>query len=115
LAHCWLHDEGVTSAAQGRATARCDRPVAVVVEHVDCVARDIGKQWKQPYGPSDLVFRIEVEGDPSYAVELSFGTGGDALSAMPVLNSIPAVRQARPGLLGPLDVPRYWCRNVARA
>ena len=50
-----------------------------------------------------------------YAVELSFGTGGDTLSAMPVLNSIPAVCQARPGLLGPLDVPRYWSRNVARA
>ena len=26
------------------------RPFAVV-EHVDCVARDVGKQWKQPYGP----------------------------------------------------------------
>ena len=73
----------------------------------------IGKQWKQPYGPSDLSFR--VVGDPRYAVELSFGIGGDTLCAMPVLNSIPAVCQARPGLLGPLDVPRYWSRNVARA
>lgn len=54
----------------------------------------IGKQWKQPYGPSDLAFR--VEGDPRYAVELSFGIGGDTLSAMPMLNSIPAVCQARP-------------------
>ena len=58
------------------------RPVAVV-EHVDCVARDVGSQWKQPYAPSDLAFRVEVEGDPSFAVELSFGAGGDTLSAMP--------------------------------
>jgi 2,4-diaminopentanoate dehydrogenase len=65
--------------------------------------------------PSDMAFRVEVEGDPSYAVELSFGAGGDTLSAMPVLNAIPAVCQARPGLLGPLDVPRYWSRNVAKA
>jgi 2,4-diaminopentanoate dehydrogenase len=89
------------------------KPFAVV-EHVDCVARDVGKQWKQPYGPSDLAFRIAVEGDPSFEVELTFGKGGDTLSAMPVLNSIPAVCGARPGLLGPLDVPRYWSRNVAK-
>jgi hypothetical protein len=83
-----------------------------VVEHVDCVARDVGTHWKKPYGPSDLAFRVEVEGDPSFAVELTFGRGGDTLSAMPVLNSIPAVCQSRPGLLGPLDVPRYWSRNA---
>jgi hypothetical protein len=82
---------------------------------VDCVARDVGKQWKQPYGPTDLSFRVAVEGDPSFEVELTFRKGGDTLSAMPVLNAIPAVCQARPGLLGPLDVPRYWSRNVAPA
>ena len=90
------------------------KPFAIV-EHVDCVARDVGKQWKQPYGPTDLSFRVAVEGDPSFEVELTFGKGGDTLSAMPVLNAIPAVCQARPGLLGPLDVPRYWSRNVAPA
>jgi hypothetical protein len=31
---------------------------------------------------------------------------------MPVINAIPAVCAARPGLLGPLDIPRYWARNV---
>ena len=90
------------------------KPFAIV-EHVDCVARDVGKQWKQPYGPTDLSFRVAVEGDPSFEVELTFRKGGDTLSAMPVLNAIPAVCQARPGLLGPLDVPRYWSRNVAPA
>ena len=45
----------------------------------------IGKQWKQPYGPSDLAFR--VEGDPRYAIELSFGIGGDTLSAMPACST----------------------------
>lgn len=87
----------------------------VVVEHVDCVARGRGtqgKDWKRPYGPSDLSFRIAVEGDPSFEVELTFGKGADTLTAMPVLNAIPAVCGARPGLLGPLDVPRYWSRNI---
>ncbi|MDY6999209.1 MAG: dihydrodipicolinate reductase [Actinomycetota bacterium] len=84
----------------------------VVVEHVDCVARDVGKQWKQPHGPVDLAFRVAVEGDPSYSVELCLGEGGDVLTAMPVINAVPAVCAARPGLLGPLDIPRYWGKNT---
>jgi hypothetical protein len=71
------------------------RPFAVV-EHVDCVARDVGKQWKQPFGPADMSYRIEIEGDPSFTVEMNFGEGGQILSAMPAINCVPAVcRQAR--------------------
>ena len=84
-----------------------------VVEHVDCVARDVGKQWKQPFGPADMSYRIEIEGDPTFTVEMNFGKGGQVLSAMPAVNCVPAVCQAEPGLLGPLDAQRYWARNVA--
>jgi len=88
------------------------RPFAVV-EHVDCVARDVGKGWKQPFGPADLAYRVEVDGDPSFTLELNFDSRpGRVLSAMPVINSVPAVCGAPPGLLGPLDVPRYWARNA---
>jgi len=31
---------------------------------------------------------------------------------MPVVNAIPALCEARAGLLGPLDLPRYWTKNV---
>lgn len=86
----------------------------VVVEHVDCVRREVAKQWKRPYAPCDLSFRIEVHGDPSFEVELSLGKDGSALGPMPVLNAIPAVCQAQQGLLGPLDVPRYWSRNTGK-
>jgi 2,4-diaminopentanoate dehydrogenase len=87
------------------------RPVAIV-EHVDCVARDVGKQWKQPFGPADMSFRIEIEGDPSFTVEMNFDSKpGQVISAMPVVNSVPAVCGAKPGLVGPLDVPRYWTRG----
>jgi 2,4-diaminopentanoate dehydrogenase len=88
------------------------RPFAVV-EHVDCVARGVGTQWKQPFGPADMSYRIEIEGNPSFTVEMNFGRGGEMLSAMPAINCIPAVCEAAPGLLGPLDVPRYWSRNVS--
>ena len=87
------------------------RPVAIV-EHVDCVARDVGNDWKRPFGPAELAYRIEVEGDADFTLELNFdGRPGGVMSAMPVVNSVPAVCEAEPGLVGPLDVPRYWTRN----
>ena len=60
-----------------------------------------------------MSYRIEIEGDPSFTVEMNFGKGGDVLSAMPAINCVPAVCEAKSGLLGPLDVPRYWARHVA--
>jgi hypothetical protein len=88
------------------------KPIAIV-EHVDSIARDAGKQWKQPHGPYDLVHRVEIEGDPAFGVEIGYGPGSAGkCTVMPVINAIPAVCAARPGLLGPLDVPRYWARNV---
>ena len=88
------------------------RPV-VIVEHVDHVSKeDVGKQWRRPYGPYDLAYRIEIEGDPGFTLELGLQSNGLTLSAMPVINSVPAVCAARPGLVGPLDVPRYWTRNA---
>jgi len=47
-------------------------------------------------------------------VELNFDSApGLRLSAMPVVNAVPALCEAPAGLLGPLDVPRYWARNAA--
>jgi len=92
------------------------RPIAIV-EHADRVARGAGPQWPQPYGPRDLSYRIEVEGDPSYSVELNFsgpGSNGLKITAMPAINAIPAVCKADPGVKGPLDIPRYWARNARR-
>lgn len=87
------------------------RPFAVV-EHVDCVARDVGNQWNQPFGPADMSYRIEVEGDPSYTVEMNFGgRGGQLLSAIPAINCVSVVCEAEAGLLSPLQVPRYWSGN----
>ena len=102
------------------------RPVAIV-EHVDRVARDAGLQWKSPHAPSPFAFRIEVEGTPSYSIEHVVLSGDSSLmeggmghvlqgksTAMPLVNAIPAVCAARPGLLGPLDVGHATSRNVRR-
>ena len=87
------------------------RPFAVV-EHVDRLPRDpaeAGKQWPQPYGP-DTSYRIEIEGDPAFNVEL--GGHSSLFNVMPLINCVPALCSAPSGILGPADIPRFWTRNV---
>ena len=85
----------------------------VICEHVDQVSRKAGLQWKQPFGPYDCVHRVEIEGDGVLTMEIGCtpGLGSAMRCAMPVINAIPGVCGARPGILGPLDIPRYWSRN----
>jgi 4-hydroxy-tetrahydrodipicolinate reductase len=92
------------------------KPVAVF-EHVDRVHLDAAPDWGKPYTPGAVAFRIEIEGNHSFMVEFTTPRPKAARppedlmlmsgksTAMPVINAIPAVCRARPGLLGPLDVP----------
>jgi 4-hydroxy-tetrahydrodipicolinate reductase len=103
------------------------RPVAVV-EHVDRVGCGAGPQWKKPHGPGEFAFRIEIDGTPSYWVEhemahdvnvtLAMGEMGNVShgksTAMPLVNAIPAVCRAKPGLLSPHDIKLAVTRNVRR-
>ena len=87
------------------------RPV-VILEHNDLVARDAGTRWRLPYGPKERAYRIEIEGDPEFTLELNMDMGpGCKMTAMPVINAIPAVCAASPGLKSPLEIPRYWSKN----
>jgi 4-hydroxy-tetrahydrodipicolinate reductase len=90
------------------------RPIAIA-EHADRVARGAGPQWPVPFGPEELSFRIEVEGTPTFTLELNFdGSSGYKMTAMPAINAIPAVCAAEPGVKGPLEIPRYFARNARR-
>ena len=84
----------------------------VVLEHVDRLPDDpyeAGQMWSKPKS-KEASYRIEITGDPSYSVELQ---GHYSIwNATVLMNSIPAVVAAPPGVLGPLDVPRYWSPNV---
>jgi 2,4-diaminopentanoate dehydrogenase len=88
------------------------RPL-VMLEHLDHLYANVediaDNPWTKP-GSSSTSYRIEVGGDPSYAVELH--SHSSDINVTPLLNCIPAVVQARPGLLGPLDLPYYRSRNV---
>nr|WP_275406670.1 hypothetical protein [Actinomadura bangladeshensis] len=82
----------------------------IVLEHVTRLRDDLAPDWPQPAG--DGCYRVEVRGEPNYTVDLRLlGTDGDhntaglKATAMRLVNAVPAVVQAPPGLLTALDLP----------
>lgn len=86
------------------------RPV-LVVEHVTRLRPDIRPDWYQPAGPGGS-YRVEIVGEPLYAVDICPASReGDHNHAAilagvgRVVNAIPAVVAAPPGIRTTLDLP----------
>jgi hypothetical protein len=95
---------------------RAGRPV-VVLEHVTRLRDDIAPQWPQPAGHG--CYRVVVTGEPNYTLNLELlGTDGDhntaglKATAMRLVNAVPAVVEAAPGLLTALDLPMVTGRGL---
>jgi len=93
-----------------------DRPV-VVLEHVTRLRDDLGKAWPQPAGHG--CYRVEISGEPNYTFDLQLmGTDGDhntaglKATAMRLVNAVPAVVNAEPGLVTALDLPLITGRGL---
>jgi 4-hydroxy-tetrahydrodipicolinate reductase len=81
---------------------------ALVVEHVTRLRDDLAPEWAQ----SDGGYRVIIEGVPQMTVHLEMAdehgdhaVGGVVMTATRLVNAIPAVCAARPGLLSALDLP----------
>jgi 2,4-diaminopentanoate dehydrogenase len=92
---------------------------AIVVEHVTRLRDHAAPDWPRQHGSGSYVIRIE--GRPSLECELKFegpdgdhNTGGLIATAMRLLNAIPAVCDAAPGVLSTLDLPLVTSHNVTR-
>lgn len=93
------------------------RPV-VVAAHVNRLRADIGPDWPTLSGDRSG-YRVEVIGSPSYTCEIEpRGASGDHNeagiigTAMRMVNAIPAVCAAAPGLVTPLDLPLFTGRGA---
>jgi hypothetical protein len=95
---------------------RAGRPV-LVVEHVTRLRDDLGQDWPQPAGQG--CYRVEVHGEPNYTLDLRLlGTDGDhntaglKATAMALVNAVPSVVEAAPGLLTALTLPPITGRGL---
>jgi hypothetical protein len=89
----------------------------IVVEHVTRLRPDIAPHWPAPPGKGG--YRVKISGSPNINVSLELeGDGGDEnsggliVTAMRLLNSIPAVCDAPPGVLSALDLPLVTGRGL---
>lgn len=94
------------------------RPL-VVLEHVTRLRDDLGQGWPQPAGQG--CYRVVVRGEPQYTLDLQLlGSDGDhntaglKATAMRLVNAVPAVVEARPGVLTALDLPLVAGRGLVR-
>jgi hypothetical protein len=103
-----------------------------VIDHVSRMHDDIAPDWPQPHisiQPRDLgcggasgrgVYRVEIEGSPSMRCEFEMADdhdhdlGARMAGASRMVNAIPAVCAAKPGLLSALDLPLITGKGLVR-
>ncbi len=91
---------------------------ALVVEHVTRLDDDLAPEWPQGKGG----YRVMIKGCPYMRCEFEFedeqgdhAVGGVILTATRLVNAIPAVCAAPPGLLSALDLPLITGRGLMRS
>jgi hypothetical protein len=104
-------ESGTCGAVRTRAVGIVGGREAIVVEHVIRMARDVAPGW--PASDHDATYGVTIEGDPDINCTLILGEAGGTgagagamtATAMRVVNAIPYVVPAEPGLLSSLDLP----------
>jgi hypothetical protein len=120
-------EPGTTGAIRFGAIGVVDGHEAIVIDHITRLARPVGTDW--PIGEGDLSYRVVIEGkpnfdcwftptldDPAEAGIPTMGSGAGAMlaTAMRVVNAVPYVVDAEPGLLRSLELPLTLPTHVYR-
>jgi 2,4-diaminopentanoate dehydrogenase len=111
-------EAGTCGALRMQAIGVVDGREAIVIEHVTRLAHDVAPDW--PTGIGDLSYRVVITGvpdidcslavtlrDPQHAgiAGMTSGAGAMVATAMRVVNAVPYVVSAPPGLLNSVDIP----------
>lgn len=82
----------------------------IVLEHVTRLDDDLAPEWPQPAGHG--CYRVTITGSPNYTLDLQLlgedgdhNTAGLQATAMRLVNAVPAVRAAPPGIVTALNLP----------
>ena len=103
--------KGTAAALRFEVRGMKDGKVAVVLEHVTRLRDDLRPDWPQPAQEGGS-YRIEITGEPSYVLDLCLSSpngdhnhAGLVATAARVVNAIPEVIAAPPGIRTTLDLP----------
>jgi len=108
-------EPGTMGALRFEVQGMIDGKPAIVVEHVTRLDDELAPDW--PRGP--VGYNVLISGVPSMRLSLDFAdeagdlaVGGVLLTATRLVNAIPAVCAAPPGLLSALDLPLITGRGL---
>ncbi|MGB8388874.1 dihydrodipicolinate reductase [Mycobacterium sp.] len=123
---------GTIAAMRSTLTGYVGGTATFVLDHVTRMRDDIAADWPQPHisiPPKDLgygpatgrgLYRVEIEGSPSMWCEFEMAEdhdhdlGARIAGASRMVNAIPAVCAAEPGLLSALDLPLITGAGLVR-
>jgi 4-hydroxy-tetrahydrodipicolinate reductase len=123
---------GTIAAMRSTLTGYVDGKPTFVLDHVTRMRDDIAPDWPQPrisitpkdlgYGPASGqgLYRVEIEGSPSMRCEFEMAEDADhdlgarIAGSSRMVNAIPAVCAAPPGLLSALDLPLITGTGLVR-
>ena len=99
------------AAQEGEDKTKTNGKPAIVVEHVTRLRGDLRPDWAQPAAPGGS-YRVEIIGEPSYTMDICpTSRNGDhnyaaiLAAAGRIVNAIPDVVAASPGIRTTLDLP----------
>ncbi|MCW2563146.1 MAG: putative dihydrodipicolinate reductase-like protein [Mycobacterium sp.] len=123
---------GTIAAMRSTLTGYVEGNPTLIIDHVSRMHDDIAPDWPQPHisiQPRDLgyggasgrgVYRVEIEGSPSMRCEFEMADdhdhdlGARMAGASRMVNAIPAVCAAKPGLLSALDLPLITGKGLVK-
>jgi 2,4-diaminopentanoate dehydrogenase len=113
-------EKGTIAALHFSISGLVDGHPAIVVEHVTRTRDDLRPDWARPSAGGGA-YRVEITGEPSYVVDIvPSSEHGDHNHAAIVaacgriVNAIPDVRAAGPGIVTTLDLPLPTGRGTYR-
>jgi hypothetical protein len=113
--------EGSAAALRFEVLGMVGGQPAVVLEHVTRLREDLCPDWPQPAQPGGS-YRVEVTGEPCYAMDICLSSrrgdhnhAGLVATAMRIVNAIPAVVAAAPGIRTTLELPLVTGRGLYAA
>ena len=115
---CGVIPAGTCGAVRAETMGMVDGEPVIVIEHVNRMAPDLAPEWASaPNGTYQLV----IDGEPNITCDLRLGAAdtpaaanaaGMEATAMRVVNAIPYVVDAPPGIATSLDLPLTAPRNA---
>jgi hypothetical protein len=109
-------EAGTVGAVRFETIGVVDGRDAIVIEHVNRMASDVAPDW--PNASRDGTYRIVFDGEPGLTCELQLGRPADfseqgiIATTMRVVNAIPYVCEAAPGLLTSATLPPTLPRHA---